>query len=461
MIEKGGKTLLIIDDDRLFCDSVVAFFKDAPFTTVAVQTGTEGLAFCGKHRADVILLDQKLPDSDGLELCATILGICEQAKIIFNTAYPSFDHAVRALRNGAHDYLSKPMELEELQLAVERAFRTAELERAEQLQQLHIHRQSQHNKLIGSQGGLRATCRLIELAAANGAPVLITGETGTGKNVVAKAIHYFHNDHAPSFVDANCAALPENLIESELFGHERGSFTGALALRKGLFEMADGGTLFLDEIGEIPLHLQAKLLGILDNGVLRRLGSQTTRKIHVRIIAATNIDLEQAVRAKTFREDLYYRLGVMRIHLPPLRQRQEDIAELSHYLLKEIAPDQNLYLPAGELRALIDYPWPGNVRELKNILERAVILRSGKEIYPARLLAAHEVPAEPVLAPTCAPPLATKTVMPLAEMEKAHIEKALAAFANNHTRVAEALGIARSTLLRKIEQHRLKSSDRK
>lgn len=461
MIEQSGKTLLIIDDDRLFCDAVVAFFKNAPFTTFAAQTGKEGLAFCDKHRADVILLDQKLPDSDGLELCETILGICEQAKIIFITAYPSFDHAVRALRNGAHDYLSKPMELEELQLAVERAFRTVELERAEQLQQLHIHRQSQQNKLIGSGGGLRATSRLVELAAANGAPVLITGETGTGKNVVAKAIHYFHDDHAPSFVDANCAALPENLIESELFGHERGSFTGALALRKGLFEMADGGTLFLDEIGEIPMHLQAKLLGILDSGVLRRLGSQTTRKIHVRIIAATNIDLEQAVRAKTFREDLYYRLGVMRIHLPPLRQRQEDIPELSRYLLKEIAPDQDLCLPATELNALTNYPWPGNVRELKNILERAAILRSGNEIYPSRLLSPQKPQAGSAVPSTLAPLQIPDAILPLADMEKAHIEKALAAFANNHTRVAEALGIARSTLLRKLDQHRLKSSDLK
>ncbi len=460
MIRQGGKTLLIIDDDRLFCDAVIAFFINANFTTVAVQTGRDGLAWCSHNRADVILLDQKLPDSEGLQLCEPILETCEQAKIIFITAYPSFDHAVQALRNGAHDYLSKPMELEELQLAVDRAFRTLELERLEQLQKLHIQRESQQNKLIGSNGGLGAISQLVELAAANRAPVLITGETGTGKNVVAKAIHYYHNDHAPSFVDANCAALPENLIESELFGHERGSFTGALNVRKGLFEMAEGGTLFLDEIGEIPLHLQAKLLGILDNGVLRRLGSQSARKIDVRIIAATNIELEEAVLCKTFREDLYYRLSVMRIHLPPLRQRREDIEELSRYFLKEIGQDQDLILPPEELQTLTEYSWPGNVRELRNILERAIILRAGKSVYPSRLLAHMQAPSSACSA-TLIHQTTAETIQPLDDIEKEHIRKALTAFAGNHTRAAEALGIARSTLLRKITQHRLKVGDSK
>ena len=452
MTELPGKTLLIIDDDQLFCAAVQAFFKNTAFATVCLHTGQEGLTWCSNNRAEVILLDQKLPDSEGLQLCQPILDQCEQAKIIFITAYPSFDHAVQALRYGAHDYLSKPMELEELQLAVERAFRTAQLERVEQLQKLHIHREAQHNKLIGAGGGLRTVCHLVQLAAANRAPVLITGETGTGKNVVAKAIHYFHDGHSPSFIDANCAALPENLIESELFGHERGSFTGALNLRKGLFEMADGGTLFLDEIGEIPLHLQAKLLGILDSGVLRRLGSQTARKVAVRIIAATNIELERAVAGKTFREDLYYRLSVMRIHLPPLRQRREDIEELSHYFMREIVPDQTLILPPQELQVLTEYSWPGNVRELKNIVERAIILRQGNTIYPASLLAHKPSPEGPL-----SPPLSA--IVPLDDVEREHIKTALAAFANNHTRAAEALGIARSTLLRKLDRHRLKVGD--
>ena len=455
---RSGRCLLVIDDDRLLCQAVLAFFKDKSFTTVTVQSGREGLDWCHSNRADVILLDQKLPDTEGLKLCSPLLASCEQAKIIFITAYPSFDHAVLALRNGAHDYLSKPMELQELELAVDRAFRTAELERVEQLQKLHNNREFKQNIMVGQNGGLRAVSHLIQLAAANRAPVLITGETGTGKNVVAKAIHFSQDDRSSPFVDTNCAALPENLIESELFGHERGAFTGALATRKGLFEMADGGTLFLDEIGEIPLHLQSKLLGILDSGTLRRLGGQTARKTDVRIIAATNIDLEKAVDNKTFREDLYYRLGILRIHLPPLRERTEDILELSQFLIKDIAPDQNLILPSQELDALINYPWPGNVRELKNILERAIILRSDDTIHPSHLLSPRsQANGSNTAKNSSAHP--AQAVISLAELERSHIAKALSFYNNNHTHTAEALGIARSTLLRKLEQYCFKPGD--
>jgi DNA-binding NtrC family response regulator len=448
---KGGTkgTLLIVDDDQFFCRSVLAFFSAHPFAVAAAHSSKSALQWCADHRADVILLDQKLPDGEGLNLCNHLLERCDQAKIIFITAYPSFDHAVQALRHGADDYLSKPLELEELQLAVERAFRTIELERVAQLQQLHIRRDSAQNRLIGARGGLSEVQRLIELAAASRAPVLLTGETGTGKNVVAKAIHYFGERHAPAFIDLNCAALPENLIESELFGHERGAFTGAVTARKGLFEMADGGTLFLDEIGEIPSHLQAKLLGILDHGLLRRIGGETTRTVDVRIIAATNVELEKAVEAGTFRRDLYYRLSVMRIHLPPLRQRRQDIGEFCRAFLETIAPEQGLILPAEELARLESYPWPGNVRELRNILERAVILRQDKTIHPSSLLepsgssnrltnyaAQHEAAA----------PLPT-----LADLERRHIALALARCGGNHTQTAAALGIARSTLLRKLQ----------
>ena len=454
MKKQAGKSLLLIDDDKNFCQTVLAFFRDREFATVTVKSGREGLDWCSSNRAEVILLDQQLPDAEGLQLCAPLLARCAQAKIIFITAYPSLDHAVQALRRGAHDYLSKPMELMELQLAVDRAFRTAQLERVEQLQKLHSRRESRHSVIIGEDGGLREIARLVELAAANRAPVLITGETGTGKNVAARAIHYRGADPSAPFVDVNCGALPENLIESELFGHERGAFTGAHAAHKGLFETADGGTLFLDEIGEIPLHLQAKLLGILDSGTLRRLGGETSGRVDVRVIAATNMDLEKAVAQKTFREDLYYRLSVLRLHMPPLRERTVDLDELCPYLMKEIAPDQELILPPGEFEALRAYPWPGNVRELKNILERAAILRSGQTIHPSRLLGRRT-------AATAGAAPAEEAVQTLNDVEISHIVRALAVFGHNHTRTAEALGIARSTLLRKIDQHRLKAGDSK
>lgn len=315
--QQNSKTILMIDDDKLFCMAVEKFFSKKDIHVLTAHCGADGLKLCKQNRAEVILLDQNLPDSLGIDLCQPLLETRDQAKIIFITAFPSFDHAVDALRNGAYDYLSKPIELAELELAIQKAFRTAELEKLEQITQFHNSKKSTQNLPIGFDGGLHHIKNLVDLASSNHVPVLITGETGTGKNVVAKAIHYRQKNQNRPFVSTNCATLPENLIEAELFGHEKGSFTGADATKKGLFEMADGGTLFLDEIGEIPIHLQSKLLGALDDGTVKRLGGDTARQVDVRIIAATNVNLEEAISAKTFREDLYYRLSVLRIHLPP------------------------------------------------------------------------------------------------------------------------------------------------
>lgn len=299
----------------------------------------------------------------------------------------------------------------------------------------------------------------MDLACSNRSPVLITGETGTGKNVVAKAIHYQGTPNNTAFVGINCAALPENLIESELFGHERGAFTGASSIKKGVFEMADGGTLFLDEVGEIPLHLQSKLLGILDDGIFRRLGGQGTLRVDTRIIAATNVDLERAIQKRFFREDLYYRMSVMRIHLPPLRERTEDIEELCQHFIRTIEPDRDLVISAEELAKMKHYSWPGNVRELKNVVERAIILRTDHNIFPARLL------GEGVFSQSSVPPSNTSSypqaISTLSEIEKNHIQHVLKIFDCNHTQTAKALGIARSTLLRKLELYSIKTGDLK
>ena len=453
MAEYRKKTLLVIDDDTLFCGSVCHFFECAGFRTEASHLGGEGLALCSSIRADVVLLDQKLPDYSGLDLCTKILEIADQTKIIFITAYPSFDHAVQALRRGACDYLSKPMELEELELAVTRAVRTSELERLEQIHRYKSHNDCRSSIMVGKNGGLAEVNELVSLAARSRAPVLITGETGTGKNVVAKAIHYFQGDESPSFVSANCAALPESLIESEFFGHERGAFTGAASLKKGLFEMADCGTLFLDEIGELPLHLQAKLLGVLDEGIFRRVGGNVDHKVDVQVVAATNVDLEKAIAEKRFREDLYYRMSVMRIHLPPLRERTEDIRVLAEYFIENFAPDQKVRLPDNEIPILQGYHWPGNVRELKNIIERSIILRNDNTIYPSIILAAGVNNYRRCSQRT---ENEEKEIKSLAEVEKAHIARALAVYSNNHTHVARALGIARSTLIRKLERYGFK-----
>ena len=440
-------TLLIIDDDRLFCDSVRAFFADSDMEVFSAHSIGEGRRLCAEKKVDVVLLDQKLPDGLGVELCTSILAANDQAKIIFITAYPTFDNAVKAVRNGAYDYLAKPVDTEELKLSVEQAFRTLELERVEQIHEYASRRDNAETVLVGADGGLQEVQRLIRLSATSDAPALITGETGTGKNVVAKSIHYLQAENRGPFVGINCAALPENLIEAELFGYEKGAFTGAATARQGIFEMAEGVTLFLDEIGDLPLHLQSKLLGVLDDKMLKRLGGQSLRKVDVRIIAATNINLEEAIRQKRFREDLYYRLSVLRIHIPPLRGRKNDIAALCRHFLLKIARQPVPELPAAEIKQMEDYNWPGNVRELKNIIERSVMLQKDGVILPSELLEGTCSPVPDLMEAS----QEGKTPATLAEIERQHIGMVLRQMENNHTRTAEVLGISRSTLIRKLK----------
>ncbi len=442
-----SKSLLVIDDDRLFCDAVSQYYFNHDISVLAAHTGEDGIELCSREKVSVVLLDQKLPDKQGIDLCEPILKCNDRIKIIFNTAYPSFDHAVQAMRLGAYDYLSKPCELEELNLAVQKAFRTVELERVEQIQNYKNQIENEETVLIGSDKGLSEVYRLIRLCAENNAPVLITGETGTGKNVVAKTIHYMGNLKNAAFIGINCAAIPENLIESELFGHEKGAFTGAVATKRGIFEMAEGGTLFLDEIGELPLNMQSKLLGVLDEHKVKRVGAETMRPVDVRIIAATNRNIDAAIEENSFRKDLFYRLSVIQIHTPPLRERLNDIAELSRFFIKKIAPTPNIILPEDEIQRLKTYNWPGNVRELRNIIERSIFLRKGNTIRPSQLALKN------VADPLCgAVQTTTETLPTLEQMEGMHIKKALQIYEDNYTRTASALGISRSTLMRKLKK---------
>ncbi len=443
-----AKTLLVIDDDRLFCATVAELFADAPFRVTTAHTRARGLEILSHGKADVVLLDQQLPDGRGLDLCGPILAANEQAKIVFITAHPSFDNAVHAVRNGACDYLLKPMELEELELVVHRAFRTLALEGVEQIQAFKSRQEDQETVFLGNDPVLDEVRRRIALSAENDAPVLITGETGTGKNVVAKCIHYRSLQRQTGMVGINCAALPENLIESELFGHEKGAFTGAQSTKKGIFELAQDGTLFLDEIGELPLHLQSKLLGVLDEKKLKRIGAQSFRKVSARILAATNVSIERAITEKTFRRDLYYRLSVLRIHLPPLRERRSDIPELCRYFIQKMAPSLSIGLADSEVEQLMTYDWPGNVRELKNIMERSMILRAGGQIHPSRLL---EERTDCPPASSAMDSFIVDALDSLAQVEARHIRHVLKALDRNHTRAAKVLGISRSTLIRKLK----------
>jgi DNA-binding NtrC family response regulator len=447
-MHNARKTILVIDDDRLLCDAVSEYLRSDTVEVLRTHSAADGLAFCARKKVDVVLLDQKLPDGDGHALCPSILNHNDQTKIIFITAYPSFDNALAAIRNGAYDYLSKPFELDQLRLTIEHALRTIELEGVEQLQKYRSSKESEEAVLIGGHGAMAELRNMVRLAASTDAPVLVTGETGTGKTIVARAIHYGGAPSAAPFISLNCSSLPENLIEGELFGSEKGAFTGAVT-KKGIFEMAEGGTLLLDEIGEMPLHLQSKLLSVLEDKKIRRLGGETIRPVDVRVIAATNKDLDNALTMKTFREDLYYRLSVLRIHIPPLRERKEDIPELCKYFVKKMAREEELNIPDSEMPLLSDYHWPGNVRELKNILERAVLLQRGPLLSPSELLGKNSCSGEPIHKRSV-------DLLPLSEVERGHITYALRLHSDNYTKTARSLGISLSTLRRKVKEYGLK-----
>ncbi len=444
------RRLLVIEDDRLLCKAIRDRLASDGLDVLTAHGAAEGLAACNAGAFDVVVLDQKLPDGDGHALCHPILQLHPAAKIVFVTAYPSFDNAVQALKAGAHDYLSKPFELDELGLAVERCISTARLERVERREAYRSDREREGAVLVGGEG-LAAARELIELAARSESPVLVTGETGTGKNLAAKAIHFGGPRRDGPFVSLNCAALPENLIEAELFGWERGAFTGAAAAREGLVEMADGGTLFLDEIGEMPLHLQSKLLSLLEDREVRRLGARTSRPIDLRTVAATNADLEARMAAGRFRADLYYRLDVIRVRLPPLRERLADLPLICDHLLARMAGrGREPGLASGELGRLAAYRWPGNVRELRNVLDRSLVLH-GDPLRPSELLAPAR--GEPVRANADAP------LLPLGDVEREHVVRTVQHHDGNLARSARSLGISLSTLKRMLKRYGLERAD--
>ena len=443
--------VLVVDDDELFCDVIKDHLGALGMTVLTAHRGDEGLAQCSRHNVDVVLLDENLPDVKGHTLCPSILEVNELCKIIFVTAQPSFSVAVGALRAGAHDYLSKPVDLEELSHVVSRALKTLEMEREVIVSRYRGRKESQRAVLVGVTPVFEDLHSFVELAAAAAAPVLLTGETGSGKSVVARAIHEASPRSSRPFIDLNCAAVPEPLIEAELFGHSRGAFTGAVHSRRGVFEMAEGGTLLLDEIGEMPPNLQTKLLGVLEDGRVRRIGSEASSAVDVRVIAATNKPLHQLLEG-TFRRDLYYRLSVLRFEVPPLRDRPGDIGPLCAHLLERMSRGRSFQLAEGELERLRAYHWPGNVRELRNVLERASILQPGPQLYPSRVIASdNAVPTADAVSADYEPLI--DTLSTLEDLERAHIRRVLEAVGWNFSKAARTLGIALSTLKRKLKRY--------
>jgi DNA-binding NtrC family response regulator len=437
----------MVDDDRFFCRLVRDELSRSGLE-VAVEHSLAGARETARRLLpEVVLLDNQLPDGDGLTLVPDLLRANEEAKVILITGFPSFDNAVDALRDGVHDYLTKPVDVEKLRIAVRRALRARELERIEQVERRRSAEERESAVLIGVSPAWKQVEMLIQRFAAASSPVLITGESGTGKSLLARSIHYASPRAAGPFLSTNCAALPEGLIEAELFGVEKGAYTGAVASRKGLFQIADGGSLFLDEIAEMPPPLQAKLLSVLEDGQVRRLGTTACQPVNTRVLTATNLAPESAVESGRLRLDLYYRLNVLRIHVPPLRERPEDVPLLCDHLLARLAPGRGARLGPGEERLLRHYAWPGNVRELKNVLERCLMLQDGADVYPSHLLEPFALTER---SPSAGAEKGDEDLLPLEEMERRHILRALRTCDGNLTRTSQRLGISLSTLRRKL-----------
>ena len=445
---KQVKLLLIEDDavDRMAFERSVREER-LPYVVTVATSVTQAKAALKAEAFDIIISDYRLGDGTAFD----ILSLGLDTQVIITTGAGDEQVAVQAMKAGAWDYIIKDPDRRYMQLVPVAIQRAIDRKRSEDRCLLLNEHESAEAAVIGGPG-LAETLKLVDLAATSDSPVFITGETGTGKNLVAKAIHHRSALRAAPFIGINCAAIPEQLIEGELFGYEKGAFTGATGSKKGIFELAVGGSLLLDELGEMPVHLQSKLLGVLDDKKVRRLGSESARAVDVRVMATTNVDLEK-VLGKTFRLDLFYRLSVIRITVPPLRERRQDIPQLCAHLLRKLNPGSSPTLADGELERLMDYTWPGNVRELKNILDRSIILHRGGPLRPSELVTARPGSTPPTVVRQDMPGT-NGTIRTLDEVEQAHIRQTFAHFSGNIARTARALGISLSTLKRKLKQQR-------
>lgn len=452
-------SILVIEDELVLAKNMVRFFESLGHNAESAHDGITGVQAAARMVPDVVIVDFQLPGMDGLEVIRQLRQTEDPPRIVMVTGHASVTLAVDAMKAGSMDLLTKPVTLASLREVVERALRERGERRA-----LHFYRQreashSSLKALIGESPEMVALRSMVQKLSlleptdqTSAAPILIIGETGTGKELVARACHQAGPRADAPFVEINCAALPAHLMEGELFGYEKGAFTDAHARKMGLIESADGGTLFLDEIGEMDLGLQAKLLRVLENFKVRRLGSLTDRQVNVRIVAATNRDLDIQVREGRFRSDLLYRLRVFQIQIPPLRARGDDVLHLARHLLDQQARKYGhgtLRLDASAAQALKGYAFPGNVRELRNLLERAALLQSGGVIQIADL-------ALPQVEVRSAPAAGAGPATSLEAVEREHLVRALEAHHWNVTRAARSLDISRDTLRYRMERHGLK-----
>ncbi len=442
--------LLVVEDDRELRSFLVEVLEGSGYEPVPCPTAEAALRELDRAAADLVITDLVMPGMRGRELLLELRRRYPELNVIVITAFGSIDSAIELIKAGAYDYLAKPFGSDALLVAVERALNESRLRR--ELARFTREGSAAPPGFIGASRPMQELFALIERAAGSGQPVLITGESGTGKELVARSIHRASGRSA--FVAVNCGALPENLLESELFGHEKGAFTGADREKPGLFEAADKGTLFLDEISELPLALQPKLLRALEDGEVRRVGATSARNLDVRIVAASNRELDEAVSAGRLREDLYWRLNVIHLHVLPLRQRPADIPLLAESFLEMARTEQQGQGPrriSSEAMAILTaYPWPGNVRELRNVIQRAVALAAREEIGP------DDLPERVRTAGQSAALISDASArrLSLRDVERAYILEVLRQVGGNKSRAAEILGLDRKTLYRKLEEYR-------
>jgi DNA-binding NtrC family response regulator len=448
------RRILIIDDDRSMCEVLETELGRRDFDVSWMTSPQEALARFDNEDFGLVVTDMNMAEMSGVELCKQLVGRREDMPVIVMTAYANMETAIAAIRAGAYDFVTKPFDMDELALTIERAVKHRALREEVKRLRKAVDGTQRFDEILGTSAAMLKMCELVTRVADTETTVLVTGESGTGKELVAKALHMKSGRKDGPFVAINCAAMPESLLESELFGHTRGAFTDARTARPGLFIKASKGTLFLDEIGEMPAGMQAKLLRALQERSVRPVGGDQEQAFDARIIAATNRDLETEVEEKRFREDLFYRINVVRIHVPPLRARGSDILLLAQHFLERYAAQSRrpvVGMTSATADKLLMYPWPGNVRELQNCIERAVALAQFdqigvddlperiKDYKTARISIESNDPAE---------------LLPMEEVERRYILKVLEAVGGNKTLAAQVLGFDRRTLYRKLERVR-------
>ncbi|MBL4901882.1 MAG: sigma-54-dependent Fis family transcriptional regulator [Desulfocapsa sp.] len=448
------KKILIVDDDRVHRIMLKVNLKEAGYKVIEADDGDQVLPVLAEHDVDLILMDLKMQRMTGIEAIKLLQKNGRPEPVVVITAFSSVESAVEAMKHGAMDYVTKPVDIESLKLTVAKALDFEALRGENEELKKRLGEQFDFRNIIGRSPAMAKVFETLALVAPSDATVLINGESGTGKELIAGALHHNSKRKEQPFIKVNCAALNENLLESELFGHEKGSFTGADRQRKGRFELADKGTLFLDEIGDMSAQTQAKILRVLQEGELERLGGSETTRVDVRLVAATHRDLNAMVAQGSFRQDLFFRLSVVPIELPPLRQRTEDIPALADFFLTRYAKKNQKDIKGIHPQALMllaRYSWPGNIRELENSIERAVILCLGEQITPKEL--------PPQMLPddfeTFTTPLDAQGGQSLKDVEREAIRITLKQTDGNRSKTAKTLGIARQTLINKIKAYGL------